>query len=609
MTFLPGGLLQPQGLVDSSRFILRGPDGSEASISELRDGFRQGFVFELLDLAQPAAPLAVHVMVVNPVRYVLGEPQQVTLTPGEGDEVVTEENGIITREITLEGTFGLKAKRAAGFVGVQGGGKALSGTEHFNALRNLFRRYSALKKDPNRSANILLIFHAMRDDDHFVVVPRQFETPRDAQRTRVHYEYRITMTAVAEATVSALQKKPDERGFDFTDALRDINEAFMDARAAFAEVTANLSEIKRKVANIQTVLGNAAQIINAAGNMLSGAASLINYPLQGVATVTEQIANAGDRLIDSVDGLTYGVLHENARSLRRLEAAIDRMAMYDDRFVDLGSRLEEFFEGERAITQADVAASGRSSAPGAGGVTIGSRTRAVAGSDGRLAGLDVPRGTALRGVVVRRTDSIESIAAAAGTTPEAIIVINDLRPPYITPGGGPGVLSPGDTILVPGSAPGGSTGRGTTDYLTSEDALYGVDIALDDTVLEREGLFDIGVDDAQGALDVALRRGVANVVQGTEITINTERGTTQIPELIDLGIRRNIGVKGTLSHVMLASITLREALLSDPRVSGVESARVVLDGDVLTQEITPIISGYRPGATFVLPFGRASSGG
>jgi hypothetical protein len=99
---------------------------------------------------------------------------------------------------------------------------------------------------------------------------------------------------------------------------------------------------------------------------------------------------------------------------------------------------------------------------------------------------------------------------------------------------------------------------------------------------------------------------VANVVQGTEITINTERGTTQF--IPTLGIRRNVGTKGTIQHVLLASTVLREALLSDPRVSGIESSRVVLDGDQLSQEITPIISGQRPGATLVLPFGRASSG-
>ena len=29
-----------------------------------------------------------------------------------------------------------------------------------------------------------MVFHSLRDDDHFVVVPRSFEAPRDARTTR-----------------------------------------------------------------------------------------------------------------------------------------------------------------------------------------------------------------------------------------------------------------------------------------------------------------------------------------------------------------------------------------------------------------------------------------
>lgn len=596
----------PGGSVAADRFVLRGPDGSEASISELRDGFRQGFVLEILDEFGTNPPGGVFVFPLNPTKYSLSEPFQATLTPTEGDSVVAEENGIILREIMLEGTFGLSDKRARGFIGAQGGGNPLSGTEHFNELRNFFRRYSALKKDPLTSATTRMIFHALRSDDHFVVVPRKFDDDRDAQRTRVHHAYRIQLTAIEGAAESGLRASQSE-GYEFTDAIRDINEAFNDARAAFAEVTSNLSQIKRKVGNIQAVLTNAAQVLNAVGSFITGTTELINYPLQLVATVTESLSNASDRLVASVEG-TYGVYTENARSIARIEAAFDRMSMYPDRFEALGRRIEDIFDGERRITAADVNESSTSSAPGAGGVTVGSRTRVVTGSDGRLAGLEIPRGAGMRLVRVQRTDTIESIAAAAGTTPEAVIIINDLRPPYITGDGGPGIARPGDTLIVPADViEGSATGVGVRDYLTSEELLYGVDFKIDDETFRRTGKFDIAVAVAQGGLDAEVTTGIQNVVQGTEITINTERGTTVF--LPDIGIRRNVGTKGTIQHVLLASIVLREALLSDPRISGIDSARVVLDGDVLTQEITPIVSGQRAGATLVLPFGRASGGG
>lgn len=589
---------------DAQRFTLRGPDGSEASISDLREGFRQGYVFELLDITAPNTPLEVHVLVLNPSAYTLSEPFQVDITPGQGDEVVTEETGIIVREIKLEGTFGLAPKTARGFVGAQGGGQALTGTEHFNKLRNLFRRYSALKKDPAKGPNTRLVFHALRDDDHFVVVPRQFETPRDAQ-SRIHYKYRITMTAVAEATVSGLRRDtPQSNGFD--DAVRDINEAFNDGRAAFAEVTANIGEIRRKVGNIQAVMVQAASVLNAVGNFVRGASGLINYPLQLVATTTDMLARAGDDLVDATATSGFGVLTENARSLQRLEAAIDRITLYDDRFAQLGAeQVATLFQGERRVSTADVDASGSGSAPGAGGATVGSRTRAALGADSRLAGLDVASGRGYEVHEVRRTDSVESIATRYGTTPEAVVLLNNLVAPYIVPGGGPGLAGEGDHLLVPARTPrGGSSGRGAVDYLTPEEALYGVDLAL--APHDDGELFDLRVETVRGGYDAELVSGIANVAQGTEITVNTELGTTQF--LPDVGIRRNVGVKGTTQHVLLSSIVLREAILADPRISGIDSARVVLDGDTLTQEITPVVKGRLPGATLVLPFGRVSSG-
>jgi hypothetical protein len=177
MPSLPTSLLGQSGQIGFTRYTLTGPDGSTASIAELRTGFRQGFVFELLDLTRPLIPLEVHVMVLNPVKYTLSEPFQLTLTPGEDDTVVAEENGIIVREVMLEGTYGIQDKRAQGFIGAQGGGQALSGNAHFNALRNMFRRYSAIKKDPRRAANVVMIFHALR------ATSRRLETLRRPGRT------------------------------------------------------------------------------------------------------------------------------------------------------------------------------------------------------------------------------------------------------------------------------------------------------------------------------------------------------------------------------------------------------------------------------------------
>jgi hypothetical protein len=596
------------GLGAASTMTARVPGelSASATVSELREGFRQGFVFEIYDTkARKNIPNGVHVMVLNPVRYTLTEPFQRTLTPGEDNQVVREENGIIVRDITLEGTFGLKPKSARGFLGAQGGGKPLTGTQHFSELRRLFRQYSVLKKDPDRAPHIAMIFHALRDDDHFIVVPKSFETPRDAQKSRVHYEYRITLEAV-EDTHLTLTRIQEQSATKFMDKLRTINEAFHDARAAFADITADLAQTRRRLGNLHALVGNAAQFINAVGNFVSGAAALINFPPQLAANLVEQFADAGDRLLDAGEEATYGVAMEWARNFHRMEAAVDRILLFPDRFREISGNIGDLFGGERNITQQDVRDSGVSGTPQSGGATVGSRTRVVSGS-GRMAGLDLPERTGIRGVVVQRTDTIESIAADADTAPEVVIIMNDLRPPYITEFGGPGIAKPGDKILVPSThTEPEEGGRESLDYLGPDEALYGVDIAIDDRLLSDEGKLDIAIDEAHGSMDAALRKGVHNVVQGTEITLHTERGATVF--LPNIGIRRNAGTKGTIQHVLLSSIILREALLSDRRVVGIESSSVVLDKDELRQEITPILTNQRPSAPLVLPFGRPSSG-
>lgn len=575
----------------------------ETSLVDARIGFANGFVFELFDAAPGAGVIETHVLVLNPTSYSLSEPFQSVLTPAEDDTIVLEEVGIITREINLEGTFGLNKKRVTQFDGAQGGGAELSGSEHFLSLRNLFRRYSTLKKDPARANDIRMHFHALRDDDHYVVVPRQFETPRDAKGSRVHYEYRIQMTAVATIDGSTLRPRVEDPA-EFDNALRDVNEAFHDARGFFSDIAAAVGDVRRYVGNINNVLRNGAQIINAVGNVVSGATSAIEGTVLGFVSTVEEYARTAERLSDAINNLdpTRNGMFGIERAIARFESAGNRIAAYPDRFAPpIGSTITPAYAGERRLLRRDV----RDRTAGA---SVGSRTRVALGSEGS-AGLDLARYTSTRTVPVSRTDTIDGLAARYDVDPEVIVIVNDLRPPYIAEGGGPGILAPGDEILIPTIGGGSALAASPSGsyYRSPDDLLYGVDFAIDETTFEREGLFDIKVDATHGSFDADLVRGIANVVQGTRITIETERGSTTF--LPDVGILRNVGVKGTLQHMLLAALRLREAILLDPRIERIESARIVLDGDVLTQEITPLVRSKRTGPLISIPFGRASGGG
>jgi len=565
-----------------------------------RFGARDGYLLELVDTRSPVRVLQSFVFPIAPQAYDLSEPQVATITPTEGNTIVAEEYGTITRDITISGTFGLTAKRVNGYEGAVNAGNDISGSQHFSILRALFRTYSERKKNPNDAQYTELRFHALREDDHFVVVPRSFAQPRNAGQNRLHYEYKIQLTVVGNADEGTARTVSDDIGQFFDDAAQAVSRAFADAQAAVNQINRAVNTIKRYVGNIQAVVTQVAGLLSAVGNALRSLSGLIEYPIKLAATVTEQVARAADDLADAVLDSTIGAIGEAVRDLRRLERACNLITSFPQRFADKAiNAYLDAFAGERLLTERDIA-------DRTAGADAGSRQRVAYGTEG-LAGVDFRRYTSTSTETVDATTTIAGLAARYDVPPELIITLNDLRAPYFAEGGGPGVLAPGDSVLIPtvgGRSAAVAAANGA--YLSPEVLLYGNDLAIDGAYFRTSGRFDIVVDTLHGGLDAALVAGVPNVIQGTRISIETERGTTAyIP---DLGIRRTAGTPGTQNSVLLASVYLREALLFDPRIQSVTQQIVKLDTDTLSQDITAQLVGTRSRVSFTRPFGRASGG-
>lgn len=569
-----------------------------APLSAVRNGFRSGYVFELIRAGAPA-PEAVIVLVLNPTKYDLVEPHSSALTPGSAGNVVDESIGIVISEMSLEGTFGVQARTSTSVPGAGGVGGAKSGDEHFRELRNLFRRYSEMKKDPQFGPQVKLVFHSLRDDDHFIIASPTFTTPRGAKTGRVHYTYRISAKIIGKAdSISRLRTFIPEESYRFSDAFRDVSEAFNDARAAFVTVNNAIQTVQRKVANIQALMISVSGFVNAVGSAISnGGRLVIDYPFRLAASLANDVADAADGLAESILDGTVGAVNDAERSLRQIENAIDRIAMFPDHFKrESGSDVARRYLGDRGLTADDLVS-------GTGGATPGSRIAMTLGSE-RNAGIDLVETGSVTSIRVSTATTLEGVANRFGTTIEALIVQNNLQPPYLHTSRGPGILAPGDTMLVPvqPSQNGAPPVAPSPEFSDPNDAIYGVDFALDPRLL-KQGLLDCYVDEVHGATDLALAHGVPNLVQGLEIICATQRGqTTFIPEM---GLMRNVGMRGTLDQALLASIALRDAILSDPRVNGIMTSRVALEGDVLIQEITPIIIGQQTGVPLALPFGTA----
>lgn len=573
--------------------------GAEAPVSDVRN-MKHGYVFELLDTAQ-ASPLRTIVLVMAPTTYNLAEPHQSTLTPASDGSVVDESVGVIMADITIEGTCGEKHRplpSGSSAAAVRTSQHGMSGTEHFMSLRDLFRQYSGLKADPTRSHRVKLTFHSLRDDDHFVLSEPRFESPRGKQ-SRTHYIYRITAKVIGRAESLPRTEAVPAEEIGFTSALRDISEAFHDARAAFVTVNKYLGEIQRKVANVQAVMTAAAGFMNVVGSAIrEGGDLLIAYPFRTVLSLTNSVGDIADGLADAILAGTVGAVHDAERSLREMEGAFDRIAMFPQHFqAGSGTEISERYFGPRALTRRDMDEQ-------TAGATPGSRTAANFGSVNQY-GLSLGNYNSAESVRLSATHTLEQLALEYGSSFEAIVLANDLRPPYLSRSGGPGVAKPGDTLLVPTTRVGAgqTTGVASPEYDDPDAALFGVGFALDPVELSL-GHLDIAVDEAHGAMDAAYATGVSNLINDITITFHTERGETAF--LPEIGVTRDVGRKGTVESVILASTRLREGLLTDPRITGIQSSRVVLRGDQLIQEITPTARGRTAGVPLSLPFGTAS---
>jgi len=586
---------------------------------DLGKAFKTGFVIEIVEKKKVRTVIDAHVFVLNPVRYSLSEPFQSTLTPTEANTVLEEVNGIIVREITLEGTFGLAERtpraltpsapggpRSAPYQALKSNGKA-DGSTQFATLRQLFRTYSDLKKDPERAPFIKMVFHSLRDDDHWTVVPKSFDTPRDAARTRMHYEYRISLLTTGDA--SAIYALPDD-SFTLDDVFKVINQALAEATSIVNDINTVIAQIRSKVANIDAVMIGVSGFLTQVGVSIASSRDLvIDYPRKLALSSADAVRTAGLQLADTTQATFttptgYKAIDTNAaRWLAALERCLDRIISRVQKFRESSQevlqRTERSYLGERALTENDLLTN-------SAGATANSSARVAKGAESE-AGTSFGEYQALRRVQVTATSTLSTLSSLYNVSRELIVVVNNLRPPYFTPGGGLGTLKPGDYVLIPVAQTSGVpvSDTATASYRDVEQTLYGMDFALDQTELAL-GKLDFKIDASHGNDDAEYATGIPNITNGLEIILHTEQGETQ--HVPSVGLNLPVGSKGTLQNVLLAATSMRSSILSDDRIERILSSRLVLDGDTLTQEITPLIRGGGEGLTVVLPLGRASGG-
>lgn len=152
-----------------------------------------------------------------------------------------------------------------------------------------------------------------------------------------------------------------------------------------------------------------------------------------------------------------------------------------------------------------------------------------------------------------------------------LVVLNELRPPYVAEQAAPGVLAYGDIIKVPSSA-------NTVSAATNPDEVYGIDVLLSKKHLTVDGG------------DLAIVSGVKNLTQALSHHVVVEKRELGFHPTYGCFVRSLLGKVNGPAAGQLAAFYVKSALLEDPRVDTIPScvAEVLGDQILVTANVQPI---------------------
>ena len=564
-------------------FIRRAISGTLTAEDDNRYWRNLGYVFELV---LPGNFRVAMPILLGPTEYTFTREFTQDIEIAQDGGVHVAEYGIIQGRIHIRVDPGVGPRRPWNAVVIPGQRgsvvSALSGHRRWMQIRDeLFLRYSELKKNPSTSADTRLIFHSLKDDSSYVVIPSELELSRQSSAAAA-YPYSVDMTAVEKWDGARPELVGPDRGlFDMlADPARQIRSAIQLLDATIDDATFYLNEAQLVATSWNNVIRDTGRLVESLGTFLAGVDSLIRIPY----TTVTALAFAYDRLAGAVDD--WGALSYSARTWARgMEQRLNLLAMFPAEF----SPTLDARERRLALARAKEAGYSPQELASAPGTIGGSGARATDYLRAAAANATAAPGgySGWVEICVDAFTAPEAIAARYDVDWAIVAAANGLRHPYFSDAGLPGTVGPGAKIVVPVAASdtramaGISRGEG---YGTSRQAeLFGRDLLLDDA----EGL---AVDTRYGALDFALVEGVDNVVQAVGIRLQTTQGSNlAYPTFGRLDF---VGRVATLEAALLARVDTRRTLLEDPRIQEIKPLDIVAEADSVSVDATLLLADW-----------------
>lgn len=547
----------------------------------------------------------------GPQEYSVTRVHRQGITPVMGG-LVAEEGGLLWLNIDLMLNFGFAPKFAfdTTFSGpdpirVNPAGDKLSGPAWARRmLRNYFDKYMKLKADPDLSNATKLIWHDLKQDDHWVVVPEEASLNR-AVASRLMFPLRIRMKAIAEADSITIPPAPQIasvlRGIGSARAaIANVRKGIALVNSAIQEGSEILGEVRYVVAEIDSIITGMQEITASAQSFVDGATDTISIGRTFINSTAATLQGALDTMEESAE-LPAEVRQNYQMALDGLHAVAAQRTAFGASQAEATGALASVERGVAAESRETLLAAESAGPPTSVNALSRARVRSVDRQLVDAGAVSAPRPYREWGgfadYVIKATDTLPSIAAEFlndGNAWVEIAVLNNLKPPYVSVTGAPGTVRPGDTIAVPVVA------SLTTDAVAVAETpgtdRLGTDFVMIATpnAIPGRPMFGMAID-KRTFKDFALVSGVDNFIQALAVRCSTERRA--LPLSPGYGFAPSIGLKSTRATHVLTRLALRETILQDPRVQSVSRVEFEVSADVAEASAAVLPIGSENAAT------------
>jgi len=578
------------------------------------------YFFELRipnELSLAAEGIHIFPLIIPPESYSMEEPFTMESTPTLGGGLYVEENGIVSRTITLSGTTGFKPRymgkdttSVTALASLSPDKRSfsrnifpfitanLSGQKQFQYLQDsIFRMYADLKRDPATAEDTHLIFHNPKDSESWLVAPISFKLERIKT---ILYQYNIQLLAIDRADALDKDFSEDKKILDpIKDNFRMIKSGLDLASGALNDLTAIASEVEGLIKNISKIIDGATTVLNAASDFVDGVVAAIETPysvLESISSLIDAAGEAWETLEQAKDDI-QNVPANIKQKVRQIQDGLDRIRTHPESFeTKTQKRLRDIKDSQElrnSVSTDTLDAAESSTAPTTlrendelgTGITAGDAQSAKSELG---VGREVFNYSGGRVRTLEQGDTLVNLAArylGDARLWQHIAITNALKPPFISELASADLTSDetlfsesigiGSTILIPSFSKSLTQlpvlpVLGVRQEEPIESHLLGTDFALE-RVGGRTGAiqYDLAIDTEKGSTDVKKVSGLNNIGQVMILRLRTERGTDILYKKV--GLRRIVGTNIIPADLELSRFHLIETLNQDSRVASIKN--------------------------------------